>query len=179
MAISSRLVGVSRAMAALSAIGAVLQPIVVAYIFLDPGHSQWLMFDVQHLGDDLNAGVPLEYRLMALACALVPTAFDVWALWALSKLFLVYAKGEVFTRSALRSLNHVALALVGGVITAFFAHGAETTALSWPLGHGHRFISLSFGSGDVATLFWAGVVLVIARVMAEGSLLADENAKFV
>jgi hypothetical protein len=31
----------------------------------------------------------------------------------------------------------------------------------------------------VATLFWAGVVLVIARVMAEGSLLADENAKFV
>jgi hypothetical protein len=51
--------------------------------------------------------------------------------------------------------------------------------LSWPLGKGHRFVSLSLGAGDVTTLFISGVVLAIARVMAEGQRVADENSKFV
>lgn len=177
--VSPKLAGISRVMAALSAIGAVLQPIMVTYVFLDPGRSQWLMFDVNGLGDELNAGIPLEFRLIALGCALVAFAFNVWALVSLSRLFLLYAKGEVFTRDALRALNHVALALVGAVIVGFIMHAPETAALSWPLGHGHRYVSLAFGTGDVATLFMAGVVLVIVRVMAQASVLADENAKFV
>ncbi len=98
--ISSKLVGISRVMAVLAAIGAVIQPIMVAYIFLDPGRSQWLMFDVDHLGGDLNVGVPLTYRLIALACALLPTAFDVWALWALSKLFLLISRPRPAAASA-------------------------------------------------------------------------------
>lgn len=178
MAISSQLNGISRVMAALAGAGAAIQPVAVAYIFFEPGHTSWLMWNVD-LSNELTAPVPLTYRLIALACAMVPVAFDVWALLSLSRLFGLYAKGEVFTRAALRLLNHVALALFGGVVASFFAHGAETAALTWPLGEGHRFMSLNFGSGDIAALFWAGVVLVIARVMAEGSLLADENAKFV
>jgi hypothetical protein len=179
MAVSPKLSGISRVMAGLSAIGAAIQPVALTYIFLDPGHSKWLMFDVENIGDALSASTPLTYRLIALACALVPAAFTVWALWSLKRLFLLYAKGEVFTREALRALNHVAFALVGGVIAGFIMRAPLTAALSWPLGHGHRYISLSFGSGDVATLFMAGVVLVIVRVMAQASLLADENAKFV
>ena len=182
MAVSSQLSGISRVMAALSVVGAVLQPLATTYIFLDPGHSRWLMFDVNNvgkLGDALNAGIPLSYRLIALACALVPAAFDIWALWSLSRLFLLYAKGEVFTESALRALSHVALALFGGVIAGFIMHAPITAALSWPLGHGHRYISLIFGTGDVSTLFMAGVVLVIVRVMAQARGLADENANFV
>jgi hypothetical protein len=179
MAVSPQLSGISRMMAWLSAAGAVLQPVMVTYVFLEPGRSQWLMFDVNGLGDELNAGIPLEYRLIALGCALVAFAFNVWALATLARLFLLYARGEVFTRDALRALNHVALALFGGVIAGFIMHAPETAALSWPLGHGHRYISLNFGTGDVATLFMAGVVLVIARVMAQASLLADENANFV
>ena len=123
MTISPKLVGISRVMAGLSALGAALQPIVLTYIFLDPGHSRWLMFDVENLGDALNADIPLTYRLMALACALVPAAFTVWALWSLNRLFLLYAKGKVFTREALQALNHVALALVGGVVAGFFLGG--------------------------------------------------------
>ncbi|HEY1838423.1 MAG TPA: DUF2975 domain-containing protein [Rhizomicrobium sp.] len=179
MAVSSRLGSISRVMAVLSAIGAAIQPVALTYIFLDPGHSKWLMFDVENVGDALNAGIPLANRLMALGCALFAEAFTVWALWSLCRLFLLYARGEVFTRGALRQLNHVALALVGGVIAGFVMRVPMTAALSWPLGHGHRYISLSFGTGDVATLFMAGVVLVIVRVMAQASALADENAKFV
>jgi Protein of unknown function (DUF2975) len=179
MTVPIRLVRASRVMAWLSTAGFVIVPAIVIYIFLDPEHSRWLMFDMDHLGARISSAVPVEFRLIALACALIPAAFDMWALWSLRSLFLLYARGEVFSPGALSALNHVAVALFGGVIANFIAQAPISAALTWALGHGHREISLSFGSGDVSTLFMAGVVLVIARVMAEARRVADENAKFV
>jgi hypothetical protein len=65
------------------------------------------------------------------------------------------------------------------VIVAFAVQAPITFLLSYPLGHGHRFVSLSFGNQDVFTLFLAGAVLVIARVMAVARRMADENESFV
>ena len=165
MAVSTRLLSLSRLMAWLSLAGFVLVPAITAYVFLRPDTSQWLMFNVDHLGATLNGKVPLNFRLMALACELVAVAFTMWSLWSLRRLFLLYAQGEVFSYGAFRALNHVAIALFGGVIANFVMQGPISFLLSYPLGPGHRYISLGFGSGDVATLFMAGVVLVIARVM--------------
>ncbi len=169
----------SRLMAWLSTAGLVIVPAITTYIFVDPERSRWLMLEFDHLGADLTAAVPLRFRLMALACALVSVGCTMWALWSLRRLFLLYAGGEVFSKSALRALNSVALALFSGVVANFVMQAPISFALTYPLGPGHRAISLSFGSGDVATLFMAGVVLVIARVMTEARRLADENAKFV
>jgi hypothetical protein len=177
--ISGNLANLSRVMAWLSTIGFILLPVMIAYTFLEPEHSQWLMFDFDHLRATLNGTIPRQYRMLALGCALIPTAFHMWALWSLRVLFLLHAKGEVFSSSALRALSYVAIALFAGVIAGFVAQGPISLALTWPNGPHHRFISLSFGTGDVATLFMAGVVLVIARVMGEARRIADENAKFI
>jgi len=179
MTVSPQLLRASRIMAWLSTAGFLIVPAIVTYIFLDPGHSKWLMFDINHLGAELNDAVPLPFRLAALACALAAVGFTMWALWSLRQLFLKYAAGEVFSQEALRYLSNVAVALFAGVIVDFVMQAPISFLLTWSLGHGHREISLSFGSGDVATLFMAGVVLVIARVMAEARRMADENAGFV
>jgi Protein of unknown function (DUF2975) len=157
----------------------VLIPAVTIYAFVLPERSRWLMLDFDHLGAALNSAVPLNYRLAAMVCELFAASFTMWALWSLRRLFLLYSAGEVFSPAALRALNRVAWALVGGVIASFIMQGPISAALSWPLGPGHRAISLAFGSGDVSTLFTAGVVLVVARVMTEALRVADENAKFV
>jgi hypothetical protein len=68
---------------------------------------------------------------------------------------------------------------MGGVIAGVVMQGPISLALSWPLGHGHRAISIGFGSNDIGGLFVAGVVFVIARVMAEARRVAEENAGFV
>jgi hypothetical protein len=177
--VSENVATLSRVMAWLSTAGFLIVPAIVIYAFLSPERSRWLMFDMDHLGATLNSAVPLQFRLMALACALVPFGFSMWALWSLRRLFLLYANGEVFSPGALSALNHVALALFGGVVADFVMQAPISFALTYALGHGHREIDLSFGSGDVSTLFMAGVVLVIARVMAEARRVADENAKFV
>jgi hypothetical protein len=68
---------------------------------------------------------------------------------------------------------------MGGVIAGIIMQGAISLALTWSLGQGHRAISIGFGSNDIAGLFMAGVVFVIARVMAEARRVAEENAGFV
>ncbi len=166
-------------MAWLSACGFVLLPLCLVYLFLLPEQSHWLMFDMNHLGAELNSSVPLPYRVAALACALVAVAFTMWALWSLRRLFLLYARGSVFSSEALSSLNQVATALFASVVVGFISQAPISFLLTWSRGPHHREISLSFGTGDVTTLFIAGVVLVIARVMAEAQRMADENAKFV
>jgi hypothetical protein len=172
---SSNLSWLSRVMAWLSLIALVLWPIgdVAAYLF--PGMSNQM--DVDHLGGMLNDGVPLPYRLAALVFSLAGTAFVVWALLSLRSLFLRYADGEVFSPAALHLLNNVAVALFASVIVGFVMHAPITLILSWP--GGHHSIGLDLGTDDFITLFSAGVVLVIARVMVEARRLADENAKFV
>jgi uncharacterized membrane protein YidH (DUF202 family) len=167
----------STVMAWLSTAGFVIFPLMLVYVFLDPDHSQWMMFTYEHGGTALSSQQPLEFRLMALLCAFAPTAFTMWALWSLRRLFLLYARGSVFSAEALAALNHVAVALFASVVVGFAMQAPTSLALTWP--HAHREISLSFGSNDVFTLFMAGVVLVIARVMAEAQRMADENAKFV
>ncbi|HEY0106639.1 MAG TPA: DUF2975 domain-containing protein [Rhizomicrobium sp.] len=173
---ASNLSWLSRVMAWLSTIGMVLWPVglVAAYVF--PGDANTMNAD--HLGAALNAGVPLIYRLGALVCSLAGEGFIVWALWSLRRLFLLYAGGEVFSPKALRLLNDVAAALFASVIVGFVMHGPITFLLSLAVPD-HHLIGFDLGSDDVVTLFCAGVVLVVARVMREARRLADENAKFV
>src|SRR6185437_1428433 len=178
-AVPDNLAGLSRIMAGLSGAGLIFYPLMIVAVFLFPGSpTDWMMFQ-DHLGPMLNAHVPLSFRLAALACEAAPTAFVIWALWSLRQLFLRYAAGDVFSNGALRLLHHVAVAIFAQVIVAFIAQGPVTFLLTYPLGHGHRSISLSLGSDDVFSLFMAGVVLVIARVMAVARRMADENESFV
>jgi hypothetical protein len=173
----SNLVWLSQLMAWLATIGMVLSPLIDAALYVWPGARDGMNFDVDHLGGLLSDAVPLPYRLGALVFSLAAEALIVWALWSLRGLFLRYARGEVFTPPALRLLNDVAVALFASVVVAFAMHAPISLILS--LGIGKPQISLDFGSADVVTLFTAGVVLVIARVMVEAGRIAEENAKFV
>jgi hypothetical protein len=174
----SNLRTLSRFMAGLTTIGLLIYPIGDIAVYLRPQHTQWLMLDADHMGGLINGSVPLAYRLCALAFSMVGVSFTIWALWSLRRLFLHYSRGDVFSADALRLMKNIAIAIFAGVIVTFVMHAPISLALTWYLGHGHREISLDFGSGDVASLFTAGVVLVISRVMAEAQRAADENTKF-
>jgi hypothetical protein len=176
---ASNVAWLSRAMAVLTTIGLVLAPAVLIVVFLFPERAAVFDINVDNLGADLNTATPLVWRLAALVCSLIAEGFTLWALWSLRSMLLLYAKGEVFSQRTFTLMNNIAVALFAGVLVGFVMRAPITLLMSWPLGAGHRHISLSFGSGDVITLFEAGVVLVIARVMREAGRLADENAKFV
>jgi Na+-driven multidrug efflux pump len=179
MTISPQLSRASRIMAWLSVIGAVLNPAVVVACFLFPHATRVLDIHFGHLGAELVDAVPLEYRIGAMLCALVPSAIASWGLIALAGLFRCFVAGQVFSAQSLRALSHVTMALFWNVLAAFLMQAPISILLTYYLGHGHREISLSLGSDDVQVLFVAGVAYVIARVMAEARRIADENEGFV
>jgi hypothetical protein len=179
MKVSDNLVKISRVMAWLSIAGAAIGPVVVIVCFLFPMTTKVLDIHFNHLGADLIAAVPIEYRLMAMLCALIPAGIASWGLIALAGLFRCYAAGDVFSGKALAALSQVTAALFWYVLAGFVMQAPISVLLTWYLGGHHRELSLAFGSDDVETLFLAGVTFVIARVMAEARRIADENEGFV
>ncbi|HTQ13282.1 MAG TPA: DUF2975 domain-containing protein [Rhizomicrobium sp.] len=179
MKVSQRLVTASRIMGWLSVAGAVLGPVIVTLCFLFPHSTRVLDIHFNHLGADLIEAVPIEFRVPALLCALLPTGIASFALVALARLFRCYASGEVFSGRALAALSQVTSALFWYVLAGFVMQAPISLLLTYYRGHGHRAISLGFGSDDVEVLFIAGVTFVIARVMAEARRIADENEGFV
>ncbi|HTT99409.1 MAG TPA: DUF2975 domain-containing protein [Rhizomicrobium sp.] len=177
--VPDKLARLSRIMSVLSLLGMIVIPALVIAIFLHPATTQFLMFRLDHLGADLNETIPLQFRVGALGCELVPLGCTVWAMWSLRQLFANYAEGRVFSQEPLRYLNNVANALFLGVLTDFLMGAPISYLLTLHNPVGHREVSLSFGTSDAAWLFIAGTVLVIARVMGEARRVADENAAFV
>jgi hypothetical protein len=179
MIVSPRLIRASRIMAALAGVGAVLYLAMEVLVFVVPGVADAIGGIAAHASVPIRESVPLVYRLSALAFDLIPTALVVWALIELRRLFLLYAKGEVFSEAALRSLNRVAMLMFVEVVVAFFIQAPVSYLISLANPPGQHQVSLGFGSNDVSFLFMAGVVLVIARVMAEARRVSEENASFV
>ncbi len=179
MGVSHKLVKASRIMAWLSLLGAIAYVAAEFLVFLAPNIGRALDIEIHHTGADITMAIPFAYRLAALVVDLIPTALVVWALIELYRLFQHYAKGEVFSRAALGHLNRVAALMFWQVLVSFIAQAPISYLLSLYRPAGHREISLGLGSNDFAFLFMAGVVLVIARVMAEARRMADENESFV
>lgn len=169
----------ARVMALLSAAGAVLVPLCVAAIFLFPGGGHALDLDWNGQKAAEIAKAPFDFRAAAFVFALAPAGFMAWALSSLARLFRGYSQGDVFSRRALRLLNHVAVALFASVILDIAMQPPVSLLLSWYKGDGHRALSIGIGNHEVGGLFIAGAVLVIARVMAEARRVADENESFV
>ena len=166
-------------MAGLSLAGAFLNLLAPILVFLFPAQASQFNLSLGHLGAPLTDKVPLDDRLLALGCQLVPAAIASFGLVALARLFRLFAKGSVFSRGAMRALNQVALALFANDIAAIVVQLPTSYFLSHFNPPGHRILSLGLGTDDLEGLFLAGAVLVIASVMAEARRIAADHAEIV
>lgn len=127
----------------------------------------------------LLSRVPDLYRFSALSVSLIPAGFTLWAWWSLRNLMFLYAKGDVFGEAPLHQLRNIALALLCSVVAGIMLHPVSNLILNWPFGPSHRNLAAVISTDDIAEIFKAGVVYVVALVMSEARRLADENARFV
>lgn len=178
--VSPKLARASRIMAWLALAGAAVYIALDIGTFLIPDTlNAFGAFQAHHLGMRILSTIPLALRADALALDLVPIALLAWALIELHRLFLAYAGGDVFTEESLGRLSRIAALLFVQAAVAFVMEAPISYVLSLAHPPGHRVVTLTLSSYDVSFLFTAGVVLVIARVMAEARRVAVENAEFV
>lgn len=182
MVISPKLRTASSVMAWLSLAAAMACAITASIGILSPlefhhgGLNLVMHFSLPN-GSAITQATPLIYRAAVFLAASIPIGLSVWMLLTLSRTFRHFATGRVFDTATLSCINRVASLLVWMVL----AEIPTQPIILFIMGRavGQSWYGYLIAGDEFPKLFSAGVVLVIARVMAEAQRIADENAKFV
>lgn len=98
------------------------------------------------------------------------------SLFFLKNLFLHYRAGEIFTHK--NALLYRKLGIVY-LMDALWIHSCSKALLIWAITMtnppGHRYLSIAFGTPNLASLFYGTLVIVVSWVMAEASKLQEEQ----
>ncbi len=176
--VSERLQNMSRLLAASCLILMTLLPVAVALYWywadagtlavranLSPGSGQGVLLPWQRVAGGLLAEVPLVLLLLGVREA--------------RKCFQLFATGHIFTTTAvccLRRFTGWALAsALSGIVTGVVISIVMT--LNNPAGMRH--LAIGIGSDQLFLLLFAGMVWLMADVIRQGQLLAEENATFI
>ena len=134
-----------------------------------------------------DAQVPREWltdldmgrRAAGFAISFVSLGCLILALMSARRCFNAFAFGNFFGLDAVKGLRNFALGLLASALLKPFSAAALSVLLSSDAPAGQHRLTLGFGSDTMLALLAAGIVAVIAWVMAEASALAEENAQFI
>lgn len=124
-----------------------------------------------------DGDVPL--RLSAFVLSLLPMAGLVYGLWQAADCFTGFAEGALFARPTTLALRNFAFGMGVWALLTPISGVALSVLLSWGAPAGQRQLVLSIGSNELLVLLFAAMVAIIGWVLAEASVLADENAQFI
>lgn len=146
----------------------------------------WLSADIAALAAhthlrELAVEQPLApwQRWGGAGITLIPLGLLLAGLWQVRRCFQNFAAGHYFELRTIRYLRHFAAWSCASVLAGFVATPALSVLLTLNNSPGHRQLALSIGSDQLFTLFFAGMVWLIAAVMTHACALAEENAQFV
>ena len=109
----------------------------------------------------------------------VPLTLLLVGVWQARRCFTLFASGQVFTRQTTELLRRFAGWVAWAALAALLSGSACSVLLTLNNPPGQRHLSISIGSDHVFTLFFAGLVWLMAAVMAQGQSLVEENEGFV
>ena len=129
--------------------------------------------------DAIRAPLTSAQRWAGAVVTFVPLLFFCAGLWQARACFRLFEAGEVFTAATVRCLRRFAGWVSVSVAASMVAATATSVVLTFHNPPGARHLAISFGTDQVFTLFFAGMVWVMATVIGQGRALAEENAAFV
>jgi Protein of unknown function (DUF2975) len=146
----------------------------------------WVLADAAEIAVRANLSArAIQGPLLAwqrVAGALItglPLALLLVGLWEARKCFRLFAAGRVFTADAVRCLRRFAGWVMVSVIAGIVAGPVISVLLTLNNPPGMRHLAIGISSDLVFTLFFAGMVWLMAAVISQGQTLAEENATFV
>jgi hypothetical protein len=113
----------------------------------------------------------------ALTC--LPVALMMRGLWEARLCFKQFAAGHVFTAQAVQHLRRFAGWIMASSFASLLIAPLMSVVLTFNNAPGNRHLAIGIGTDHVLTLLFAAVVWVMAAVIAQGQVLAEENSSFV
>ena len=121
----------------------------------------------------------LWQRIAGAVVTALPLGLLLAGVWQARRCFGMFAQGQVFTLQATALLGRFAGWVAWAALASMLAGSATSVLLTLNNPPGQRHLSISIGSNHVFTLFFAGLVWLMAAVIAQGHTLAEENEGFV
>ncbi|MFO1262083.1 MAG: DUF2975 domain-containing protein [Rhodoferax sp.] len=118
-------------------------------------------------------------RWACAAIAAVPMGMLLMGLAQARGCFVQFALGQVFTVQATVRLRRFAAWVAGTALAAIAAGALTSVLLTLHNPTGSRYLSVGVNSNHVMTLFFAAMVWLMAEIVDQGQVLAEENAAFV
>ena len=127
----------------------------------------------------IRTPISLWQRIAAGAVMAVPLALLLAGVWQARRCFHMFAQGQLFTLQATALLGRFAGWVAWAALASMLASTATSVLLTLHNPPGQRQLSIGISSDHVFTLFFAGLVWLMAAVIAQGQSLAEENQGFV
>lgn len=118
-------------------------------------------------------------RVAVTLLGLWPAGCVSYALLQARRSLRSFASGTYFSVDATRGLRGLGSGLVLAAVAQLVVTPASSVILTYALGKGSRVLTLGLSSTMLMQLAMAGLVWLIAAVLAEAREIADEHAQFV
>lgn len=156
----------------------VVSPIVVAVY--------WAMADAKTLAQDVNLTLvagdrSLEnwQRLLGGLIVEASLALLLTGLWEARKCFRLFSAGQIFTAETVACLRRFAAWVAASVAAGMIGNAAISVLITVLNPPGMRQLTVGIGSDQILMLLFSGIVWLMAAVMSQGQLLAEENANYI
>jgi hypothetical protein len=169
---------ISRAMVLACVALVVALPLAFVYFWATTG-AAGLAAQGQLPPGAIQAPLQLWQRVTAAAVTFVPLALLLTGIWQAKRCFDQFARGEVFTAPATAQLRRLAGWVAAAAFAAVVAGALTSVLLTLNNPPGARHLAIGISSNHIFTLFFAGLVWLMADIIGQGQALADENQSFV
>lgn len=127
----------------------------------------------------VSGEVGLAVRALGFAISMVPIGALIYGLVSARRCFRAFADGRIFSLDAVLGLRTFSICVGLAALVKPITSAALSLLLSATNGLGGRAFAFEIGSDTIVSLIFAGTATVITWVLAEATIIADENAQFV
>ncbi|MFA5984945.1 MAG: DUF2975 domain-containing protein [Methylococcaceae bacterium] len=146
----------------------------------------WLWADAVSLAVRVNLppngvehGLLAWQRLTGCVLTEISLVFLLMGVWQARQCFKLFTHNKLFTRQAVSYLKHFAAWAALSAVAEIITKALISVVLTYENLAGMRHVAIGIGSDQIFLLFFAGMVWLMASVINEGQLLAEENASFI
>ena len=129
--------------------------------------------------DAIHNTLLLWQRLGAGLMAEIPLCLLLVGFWHARKCFRLFASGHVFSTEASLCLHRFSSWAMASAIGSIVCSSISSVLMTLNNPPGLRYLAISISSDQVFLLLFAAVVWLMAGVIRQGQILADENAQFI
>jgi len=170
-----------RLLSKVMAAGCLVTPVLLTaamlfYWSVTPSHA---LLGQAGLAGAIPVDIGVVVRGLAFVISMIPLSALIYGLLNAFRCFTAFTEGHIFSIETVSRLKVFSIAVAASALLKPLSGGALSILLSWNAAQGATKLVLNVGSDTLLTLIFAGTVAVIAWVLAEATVISDENEMFV